>query len=179
MAITNPRDKLLYELSDIYDAETQFLQGMQQAIGYAETQQLRDGIQEHIAQTEQQINNLDQVFHILGEQPLKISCDSARGLVSEAQKGMQEAQGGPLRDAMIAGGLSKVEHYEMSSYRTILSGLEQMGRQDAVELLQQNLQQEEETAQKLEALIQQLVQQVSQGTQGPTAPGTEFTPPTI
>jgi len=179
MAITDAKTKLIYELSDIYDAERQFLQGMQQALDQADSQELRAGIQEHMSQTEQQIGNLEQVFSLMGETPLQISCDSARGLVAEAQKGMEETQDNTLRDGMIAGGLCKVEHYEIASYRALIVGLEQMGLEDAAQLLRQNLQQEEETAGKLEDLIQGMARQLSGDVQGPMAHGTDTPPPTI
>ena len=44
-----------------------------------------------------------------------------------------------------------VEHYEIGVYRGLINGAELMGQAGVAQLLQQNLQQEEETAQHLES----------------------------
>ena len=156
--ITNTRQKFIHELADIYDAEHYFLDGMRQVEQQASNEQLRSGIQEHIQQTEGQIRNLEQAFQALGEQPKRVSCESAKGLVSDDQKAIQEAASSEIRDVLIDGGLSKMEHYEIASYRGLVTGAEQMSQQEVLRLLQENLQQEEQTAQKLEHLAAQLLQ---------------------
>ena len=74
----------------------------------------------------------------------------AVGLVTEGQKGMKEAADNQaILDCMIAGAASKVEHYEIASYRGLISGAAQMGNNEIVRRLQQNLKQEEQTAQRI------------------------------
>jgi ferritin-like metal-binding protein YciE len=155
--ITSTREKFIHELADIYDAEHYFLDGMRQVEQQASKEQLRSWIQEHIQQTEGQIRNLEQVFQALGEQPKRVSCESAKGLVSDAQKAIQGAASSEIRDTLIDGGLSKVEHYEIASYRGLVTGAEQMSQLEVLRLLQENLQ-EEQTAHKLEHLAAQLLQ---------------------
>lgn len=160
MAIKNLEEKMLHEVCDIYDAEHQFLEAQQQMIQKANAGQVKSMLQEHIQQTEQQIRNLEQVFQSLGQQPKREKCAAAAGLVSEGQKLLKEVEGNPqLIDLAIAGSQSKVEHYEIASYRGLITGAQQMGQQEIVTLLQQNLQQEEQTAQKVEQSTPQLVQQ--------------------
>lgn len=160
MAIKNLEEKMLHEVCDIYDAEHQFLEAQQQMIQKANDGQVKSMLQEHIQQTEQQIRNLEQVFQSLGQQPKREKCAAAAGLVSEGQKLLKEVEGNrQLIDLAIAGSQSKVEHYEIASYRGLITGAQQMGQQEIVTLLQQNLQQEEQTAQKVEQSTPQLVQQ--------------------
>jgi ferritin-like metal-binding protein YciE len=168
VAINNLSDKFMHELGDIYDAEHQFLKGQQEMLQNASSPQLQQMIQQHIQQTQQQIKNLDQVFSILGQQPERVMCDGAKGIVSEGQKGMNETHGNnAVRDVAIAGAASRVEHYEIAVYRGLITAADLMGRQDIVSLLQQNLEQEESTAQLIEASTPQLLQVAMQaeGTQ--------------
>jgi ferritin-like metal-binding protein YciE len=51
---------------------------------------------------------------------------------------------------MIAGACAKVEHYEIASYRGLIEGAKLMNNSQVLALLQQNLQQEEQTAMKIE-----------------------------
>ncbi len=166
MPIQSIQEKFTHELGDIYDAEQQFLKGMQQMQQQATEPQLQQMLQQHITETEQQVKNLEQVFGQLGQQPQTEPCQAARGLLAEAQKTMKEAGTNEIRDCLIAGAAAKNEHYEIASYRGLLVGAKQMGQQQIVQLLQQNLQQEEQTAQKIEQSAPQLLQKAMQAEKG-------------
>ena len=177
MAFENSQEKFIYELGDIYDAEQQFLAGQQEMLQNASNAQLQQGLQEHIQQTQQHIQNLDQVFSQMGQPAGSSTCAVAQSLVREAQQMIGMAQSPELRDCVIDGAAAKVEHFEIASYRSLLTAAQAMGQQQIVTLLQQNLRQEEQTAQKLESLAPQLVQQAMQaeGTQPKMDAGTGTT----
>lgn len=160
MAIKTLEEKMIHEVSDIYDAEHQFLEAQQQMLPLATSDTVKTLLQEHIKQTEQQIKNLEQVFAALGQEPKREKCSGASGIVSEGNKLLKETAGNPqLQDLAIAGAQAKVEHYEIASYRGLITGAEQTGQNQIVQLLRQNLQQEEQTAQKVEQSTPQLIQQ--------------------
>ena len=158
MAVQTTRENFLHEVGDIYDAENQFLKGMEQMAQKASDKTLQSMIQEHIQQTQGQIKNLDQVFSLLGQQPKRQRCDAAAGLLTEAQKTMQEAGTDAIRDWVIGTAAAKNEHYEIASYRGLITAAQGMGQGQVASLLQQNLQQEEQTAQKIEQSAPQLLQ---------------------
>jgi len=159
MAINTTNEKFMHELGDIYDAEHQFLKGQQQMLENATDPMLQQMITTHIQETEQQIQNIEQVFSLLGSKSQRESCAGAKGIVTEGQMLMKETASAPaLRDCAIAGGASKVEHYEISTYRGLITGAKLMGQQEIVRLLQQNLQQEEKTAQMIEQNLPTLLQ---------------------
>ena len=160
MAINNLNEKFIHDLGDIYDAEHRFLEAQQQMVQQAKNPTVKTLLQEHITQTEQQIQNLEQVYSTLGEKPKRIKCDAATGLVSEGQKLMKETSGNPaLLDVAMTGAQAKVEHYEVACYRGLIEGARIMGQDQVLQLLQQNLQQEEQTAKRVEQSIPQLLQQ--------------------
>ena len=162
MAVMTTQALYLDELGDIYDAEHRFLKGQEEMAAHAADSTLKDAIQEHIAQTRQQILNLDRAFQLLGQQPKGVTCNAAQGLVTEAQKTMAEAGNDAIRDCFIVGAVDKVEHYEIASYRGLIAGAQLMGQQEVVSLLQENLLQEEQTAQKAEQSAPQLLQKAMQ-----------------
>ncbi len=63
---------------------------------------------------------------------------------------------------MIISAAIKVEHFEIASYRGLITAAQQMGQQEVVGLLQQNLQDEEETAQIAEQSAPDLIQKAMQ-----------------
>lgn len=162
MAIKTIQEKYLHELGDIYDAEHQFLSGQQEMLKKATDPKLKSMIEQHITESQQQVQNLEQVFELLGEKAERETCPAAKGLVTEAQHSMKEAQVDAIRDCLIGGAAAKVEHYEMASYRGLIIGAQAMGQQEVVKLLRQNLQQEEKTAQLIEQSAPQLLQKAMQ-----------------
>jgi ferritin-like metal-binding protein YciE len=158
MPIANMQELSVHELCELYDAEHRFVEGQEEMVQAASDQDLQSSIQQHIEQTRGHARNLEQVFAHLGLEPRRETNEVAQGLVSEAQEGIQEAQSAELRDCAIVSAVSKVEHFEMGSYRGLIAGAQQMGQQEAVGLLQQNLQEEEQTAQIAEQSAPELIQ---------------------
>ena len=135
MPTTDTQGLFLRELGDIYDAEHRFLEGQQEIVQEATDQELEKAIREHIEQTRLHIRNLEQVFEQLGWQPQRQTSEVAQGLVSKAQRDIQEAQDGALRDCAINAAVVRIEHFEMGSYRNLVTGARQMLQSEVVDLL--------------------------------------------
>jgi ferritin-like metal-binding protein YciE len=150
MPITNSKEKFIHELADTYDAEHQFLEAMQKMHEKASDEKLRTMLETHMAETQGQIANLEQVFSSIGEEPKRQHCSGAEGIIEEGSKAMEEAGSDQLRDAFIVGGATKAEHYEMVSYADLIEGAEMLKLKKAVKLLTDNREQEVATARKLE-----------------------------
>jgi len=163
MAIKTLEEKFLHGLGDIYDAEHRFLEAQQNMLPNATADTVIAALETHITETEEQIENLEQVYGLLDLTAKRVSCDGAAGIVSEGDKLLKETSDVPtLADLAIVGSCSKVEHYEIASYRGLISAAEVMGEADVVKLLTKNLQQEEKTAQMLEQSMPMLLKQAAQ-----------------
>jgi ferritin-like metal-binding protein YciE len=150
MPITTAREKFVHELADTYDAEHQFLEAMRLMQEKASDEKLKAMLEEHMAQTQEQISNLEEVFGSIGEQPQRQHCSGAEGIIEEGSKAMEEAGTDELRDTLIVGGATKAEHYEMVSYAGLIEDAEMLKFKKAVKLLTDNREQEVATARKLE-----------------------------
>jgi ferritin-like metal-binding protein YciE len=159
MSMSSLEEKFVHDLADLYDAEHRFFEAQQQMLPQASSPQLRSMIEEHLVQTKQQIGNLEAIYVQLGSKPVRVTCDAAAGLVVEGQKGMLEAQPNPsVRDCVIASSQAKVEHYEVAAYRNLIAAAEGMGQRMIVSLLRQNLEQEEQTARRVEQSVPKLLE---------------------
>jgi len=162
MAIKTLQEKFIHGLGDIYDAEHRFLEAQQKMLPNASAETVKAALETHIVETKEQIANLEQVYEILGLTAKRVSCDGASGIVSEGEKLLKETSDVPaLADLAIVGGCSKVEHYEIASYRGLIAGAEVMGQADVTKLLTKNLLQEEKTAQTLENSMPTLLKQAA------------------
>jgi ferritin-like metal-binding protein YciE len=163
MAIKTLEEKFIHGLGDIYDAEHRFLDAQQTMLPSANSSTVKAMLEKHIVETEQQIINLTKIYELLGIAPKRVACDAAKGIVSEGNKLLKETEDVPaLADLAINGGCSKVEHYEIATYRGLIMGAEAMGQTEVVRLLSENLQQEENTAQALESSMPTLLQKAMQ-----------------
>jgi ferritin-like metal-binding protein YciE len=163
MAISNVQGLFVHELCEIYDAEHRFLDGQVKMVHKATDHGLHRSIENHIVQTRQHIENLEQLFRELSEEPRRETNEAAQGLVSQTEQGLAEAQSDALRDCVIDAAVIKVEHFEIGSYRGLLTGARLLiGYSMAVDLLEANLREEEQTAQIAEQSAETLLQKAMQ-----------------
>jgi ferritin-like metal-binding protein YciE len=146
-------EKLFEEtLRDIYYAEKAILKTLPKMAKKATSEKLVAAFQEHIEQTEGQVERLEKVFEMLDKSARGKRCPAIDGLAEEASEIMQEAEDDTVRDAGILAAAQAVEHYEISRYGTLIAWAEKLGMSDAVDLLKETLEEEKLTDQKLSEL---------------------------
>lgn len=132
-------------LKDIYWAEkslTKALPKMQEA---ATTEELKDAIEEHLAQTETQVKRLEQVFELIGKKAEAKKCEAMAGLIKEGESIIEETEDGSMtRDVGIIMAAQKVEHYEIATYGGLAQIATTMGLDEAADLLNETLEEEKD-----------------------------------
>ena len=160
MARLNSLDDLLvHELQDIYHAEGQILKALPKMIKAASHPELQAAFEEHLAQTEGQVERLEQAFKLLGVPAKAKKCDGMAGLLEEGKKMMDEDAEPAVMDAGLIAAAQKVEHYEIASYGCVCTYAEMLGYDQVHDLLGQNLDEEETTDQKLTAIAEGVINQ--------------------
>lgn len=133
-------------LKDIYWAEKHLVKELPKMSKAATTQELKDAIDEHLAQTEEHVVRLEKVFEMMDKKAQAKKCDGMEGLFKEGQSVLEETDAGSMtRDVGIIMAAQKVEHYEISTYGTLVSLAITMGKTDVAELLNSTLEEEKET----------------------------------
>lgn len=135
----------LHELRDLHSAERQLIAAIPKMAKKASSSDLKEAFENHLKQTEHQLERLDQIFEEL-ELPLgRHKCKAMEGLIEEGEELMKEEATEAVRDAAMIGAAQRVEHYEIAGYGTARTIAEQLGHSKAAELLQQTLDEEKET----------------------------------
>jgi ferritin-like metal-binding protein YciE len=147
-------DLFLHTLQDIYYAENQITKALPTMIEKATDPQLKQGFQTHLRETEGQIKRLEQVFKMLGQSVQGTNCPAIDGIIEESEEIAGEVADKSVLDAALIAAAQAVEHYEITRYGTLVSWAKQLGRTDAANLLQQNLNEEEATDKKLTAMAE-------------------------
>ncbi len=162
MAIQRIQELVQHELGDIYDAEQQIVQMLPQLANECDSGEVKSALQYHEQQTRQQIQNLEQCFQILGAPPKRTACQAIAGLKQEHDSFLCEMPSSEILTMFDVGGAASSAHYEIASYRGLIEQANLLGQKDCARLLQENLSQEEEMAQKVEQLSRQLGPQMLQ-----------------
>jgi len=106
---------------------------------------------------------LEQIFESLGENPKGKKCKGMEGLIEEGSEVMEQDYESSLLDAALIGAARRVEHYEIAGYGTARSFAESLGQTDHVSLLNETLEEEKETDQKLTELAKQVNTEANEG----------------
>ncbi len=149
MSVETAQDLFLDELKDIYSAEKQAVRAYPRITKAVRSEELKQALQQHLEQTKQHVERLDQAFSILEKRAGGKTCEGMKGLLEEAFALLEEIEPGPVLDAALIGALQRTEHYEIAAYKTVAAFAEANGQSDILQLLSQTLQEEKETDQKL------------------------------
>jgi ferritin-like metal-binding protein YciE len=152
MSFETMQDLLIHQLRDIYSAEQMLTKALPKMKESASTEELATAFGDHLAETENQVARLDQVFKILGERPSGVKCKAMEGLIAEADEILDEAGNEAVIDAGIIAAAQRVEHYEISAYGSAKAFATLLGLSDVVKLLNET-QLEETAADKRLSLI--------------------------
>jgi ferritin-like metal-binding protein YciE len=148
------RELYIDELRDLYNAETQLVKALPKMAKAATSDQLREGLEEHLRQTSEHVSRLEQIFQQLEKKPSGKKCLGMVGLVKEGAETMGEDYADEVMDAAIIGAAQRVEHYEMAAYGTVRAFAELLGEDEHLSLLNQTLEEEKEADKKLTDLSQ-------------------------
>jgi ferritin-like metal-binding protein YciE len=140
-------DKLFTDmLKDIYWAEKHLTKALPKMQKAATSEELQEAIENHLEQTKEHINRLEQVFEQLGKKAQAKKCDAMEGLVKEGESVIEETEDGTkVRDVGIIVSAQKVEHYEIAAYGSLVQLARTMGNEEVAEILAQTLEEEKET----------------------------------
>jgi Mn-containing catalase len=153
-------DELLVdELRDILHAEKQLTKALPKMAAAARHDKLRELFEQHLIETEAQIERLNECFSLLGETARAKPCKGMMGLVAEGQEVMEEgeAKEDAAADLALIGAAQRVEHYEISAYTTARNLAQQLRHSAVVELLAKNLAEEENSDMLLNQVARSLM----------------------
>ena len=150
------RELYIEELKDLYNAENQLVKALPKMAKAASSDELRQGFEEHLEQTKGHVQRLEKIFQALGESPKGKKCKGMEGLIEEGSEVMEEDYEGSVLDAALIGAAQRVEHYEIAGYGTVRSMAETLGESNHVSLLEETLEEEKETDEKLSELAAEI-----------------------
>lgn len=151
---TTFRDALLDEVRDLYHAEKQLVRALPKLAKGATSPELRQALESHLGETEEQVSRLEQVFELMDERVRAKTCAGMAGIVEEGSDILGEDFEDDVMDAAIIAAAQRAEHYEMAAYGTAAAWARALGLSQVASLLTQTLEEEKAADEKLSALAE-------------------------
>ena len=141
-------------LKDLYSAEKQLVKALPKMAKNAQSPDLQKAFQEHLRQTEGQVERIERIFQELEGSPRGKKCVGMEGLIEEGNELLQEDVEPDVLDAGLIAAAQKVEHYEIAGYGTARAWAQRLGYDKAARLLQQTLEEESMANEKLNKIAE-------------------------
>jgi len=154
MKLNSLQDLMVDEVRDLYSAEKQLVKALPKMAKAATSPRLKTLLQEHLAETENHVKRLEQVFQHLGLNARAKKCKGMEGLIQEGSDMLEEDADPEVLDAAIIASGNRVEHYEIAAYGTVRTYAQILGNQQIANLFQQTLDEEGNADKKLTALAE-------------------------
>ena len=151
----NMEDLFWHEIDDLYDAEKRLVDALPKMADAAHAPELKTAFREHLGQTKQQLQRLEQIYNSLGKEKRGNTCEAMKGLISEGEEIVKAKGDAEVKDAALVGAAQRVEHYEIAGYGTARSFAQHLGHSEAATLLETTLAEEKETDQTLTRLAEE------------------------
>jgi ferritin-like metal-binding protein YciE len=173
MALATMHDLMIAELKDLYSAETQLVKALPKMAKGVTAPSLRTAFENHLAQTQEQVSRLEQIFEMLGTSPKGKKCKGMEGLLEEGAEMLEEDGDPSVKDAGIIAAAQRVEHYEIAAYGSTLAFATLMGHSEIAELLETTLNEEKETDELLSTIAEEEVNVAAPGMEAEDMEGAE------
>ena len=160
----------LEQLRDLYDGENQIIKALPKMIEKATSASLKEALNEHLEVTKEQAARIESIFEKIGDKAKGEKCKGIEGIIDEGDDLIGNVKDPDVRDAAIIAAAQRVEHYEMAGYGTARRFAQLLGQQEAVQLLQQTLDEEKEADETLTGLASDINVNANEGK---SAKGTE------
>ncbi|MCE9531527.1 MAG: ferritin-like domain-containing protein [Planctomycetes bacterium] len=157
MKMKSLHDLYVDELKDLYNAEHQLLKALPKMAKAASAPELQEAFTSHLEETRGQVERLEQIFLKLDESPKGKKCKAMEGLLEEGKDVMEEDMETSVKDAALIAAAQRVEHYEMAGYGCVRTFAQLLGYDEAVELLQETLDEEGAADKKLTELAETVI----------------------
>ncbi|WP_049804856.1 DUF892 family protein [Natrinema pellirubrum] len=155
MSMETIHDLFEHGLEDIYHAEHQLLDALEELESNTDRDEIAQAFADHREETRGQIDRLEEVFDSFGEPPEKEECEGVEGLLEEYEEFTAMEPDQEVMDYHNMAAAEKTEHYEIAAYGNLIPLADQLGMDEAADLLEQNLREEQEALEELKELTEE------------------------
>ncbi len=144
---------LVHTLDELYQGEQQLVPALRRMAARASAPELKKAFETHSLETAIHVDRLQRVFRAVGARPRRTgNAEGLAGIVADSEHLLKRKVDSAVRDAWLIATAQRIEHVEMSAYATARTYAEILGFDGAARLIQETLEEERATDEKLTRL---------------------------
>ncbi len=152
---------MVHELKDLYSAETQIIKALPKLAKAAHHAELKAAFETHHEESKLQLQRLEKIFQAVEYSPGGHHCKGMEGLLLEGNDMIEEDAPEEVKDAGLITSAQRVEHYEIAGYGCARTFARLLGMDDIADILQETLDEEIATDQKLTMLAESMINEAA------------------
>lgn len=135
MNIDTLKDLYMAELQEARSIEAQLTDALPKMIEAAAARDLKQALEDHLADTRSQLERMDETLRGHGAEPRAHSDQSMEKIIAEADKWVGMVDDPACRDAGLIASAQRIEHYEIAVYGTLATWAKQLDLEEDAETL--------------------------------------------
>jgi ferritin-like metal-binding protein YciE len=148
--IRTMEDQFVQTLQDISTTPSKrFLQSLPIMIENSSNPKLKAAFEHHMAETQNQVRRVEQVFEMCNSKPKSVDCPAIDGKEAKEIAGDVEREDKEVLDAALIAAAQAIEHYEITRYGSLISWAGALGRDERAKCSRENLKEEKAADEKL------------------------------
>lgn len=155
-SIDSSEELFHYALRSILMMENHSLEALEELSAVAQDSRVKKLFTHHMDETNEQIDNLTQVFTLLDAEATTAPSPATTGIKNQAAS-LLERTDKQLHDQVALMSAMGNEHFEIASYSSLILAADSLGLSDASRLLQANLDQEKHTSKELQSCLRDML----------------------
>ena len=141
---------LVHALDELFQGERELVPALRRMAGEASDPELKKAFETHALETEVHVDRLEGAFRAIGARPRRrATAEGLAGIIADADHLLKRKVDPTVRDAWLIATAQRIEHVEISAYGTARTYAEMLALDHAARLLQQTLEEERATDEKL------------------------------
>ncbi len=158
MKINTIQKLYVHSLKDVFSAEKQIVKAFPKMIKAVNNAELKASFQKHLVESQEHVRRLEEVFETLNMSAGRHKCKTIEGMISETDEFMESAEDNTdVMDIGLIAAAQLIEHYEISSYGTLIQYAKMMGDSEVVKILSKTFKEEKEVDDTLTTLAKKLL----------------------
>jgi ferritin-like metal-binding protein YciE len=150
--LNTPQEAYNFELGAALKMEHVVLEMLEKLTNTAQDEKLKQLLRRHHHETQQQIAHLERIFETFGWEVEESPSRMSEALEKDAKANIKKMDKSLVPSGILQAAV-KTEHHEIAVYENLITGAEAMGKDDAVGLLHENLEQEQRVLEQVRQML--------------------------
>lgn len=152
MSIDSTEELFLSGLKHAYYTEQRLVEALEELEQTSTSEELQSGFAEHRSETQNHADRLEQVFDRVGESPDGSEDPVIEGMIEAHEEFIEKDPSEAALDRFNIAAGQKSEHYEIAVYGNLIPLADQIGLDDAADMLEETLREEQDELESLSEL---------------------------